>query len=169
MHHAIFVAVLVASVPASAEPPGLVPPITTPSAPDPVDPVDRESYRGELVALDGLSVLALITVPPLGLGTYVLSAPIDHERHGHTGRALTSLALRIGVPTALGYLAWQDTKSDDEGFIVVGMGILGGMALASLIDIAVLGGPDDAPRPPRIAPTLARSEGATMFGLSGTF
>jgi hypothetical protein len=139
------------------------------------------SYRAELFATDALSDFAIVTgfaaggIPSLvGAGGYLVGAPVIHMRHGHGGRAMASLAMRIALPVAGYWLGGRRMSSDDddEQFIAQGMLAMSGMLLAQTLDAVLLGGGDEEQvAPPRamIAPSLAATHGGLALGLGGSF
>jgi hypothetical protein len=142
---------------------------------------DHSSYRAELFAADALSDFVIVGgfaaggIPSLaGAGGYLIAAPVIHMRHGHGGRAMISLAMRLALPIAGYYLGGHQGSSDDddEQFIAQGVFAMGGMLLAQTLDTALLGGADEEqPAPPRamIAPSLAATHGGLALGLGGSF
>ena len=166
-------------------PPGLSPPGLIDRADDPPRPpglIDTEqghlpSYRAETLALDGLAVGAMLlaghgngVVGIAGLGTFLLGAPIVHARHGSATRAVTSLALRVGLPLAGGMIGARMFHGEDEeqvgGVILVG-GI--GALVAVVIDTAFLAGEQETRRPRTWTPTVRATRDGYTMGIGGAF
>jgi len=76
-------------------------------------------------------------------GVYVLGSPIAHFAHHNPGRGLGSLALRTGLPFALGGLglATADCAPEEEacGVGEAAIGTIVGMVAAIVIDAGALG------------------------------
>ncbi len=166
----LLVALVLAPMLAAADdlPPGLTPP-TAMSA-------DHRSYRGEVLLYDGISDALIVGglsgagggfPVMLGLGGYLVAGPDVHLRHGHTGRAIASLALRIALPSLGWYVGSQSGGDDPE--IAAGLLALGGMVIAQAVDIGVLARDDDPPPPRSIAPSIMPARGGATVGVSGSF
>ena len=97
------------------------------------------------------------------VGTYALVPAAIHLGKGHRDRELASVGLRVGLPIAAGYLAHQ---LDDEA---AGLGVLGGIGAAVLIDWLVLAQPKDKEAARYVTPTLMPSRGGAVMGLGGRF
>jgi hypothetical protein len=146
---------------------GMAPAVSSPTAPDSLEPSPLEAppatarrwYGGQTLLADGLSVLTMPIV--IGFGGYLLATPIIHVAHGRVGRAVGSLAMRVGFPFALAVVGAGGRSGgrgpSTEG-VVVG-GVLG-MATAIVIDAAVLAYEPAPKQPPVVA---GRSPGATLF------
>lgn len=193
---------LAASSTALAQP-SLTPP-TEPMAPaqpmlaPPVQPlVHVQDYRWQLVVADlatfGLGFATQSSAIPL-LG-YFGASPMVHAMHGNHGRALGSLGLRIGLPTA-GVLVGmavaaprcaresQEPQVDHEfwpdfcGGEEMAVGLLGGIGAAYLIDWMFLGRVQKSVAQPAVIHTRAFAanpilhidpQGGVSLGLGGTF
>jgi hypothetical protein len=129
---------------------------------EPEAPTVEHHYGAETFAADGISagvMLASLFLPStrgvvgsIGLGGYVLAAPALHLSHGNPGRALGSLGLRLGLPVALGaggaYVGFALASKGCVGIqcfgsVVVaallgGVGLVGGMVSASVLDGSLL-------------------------------
>lgn len=175
-------------------PPDLSPPGLTPEvAPATTDEPAVKSYWYQTLAADGLAItfVALAanghggdsdSLAKLGIGTYLLGAPLIHVSKGRPGRALGSLAMRVGLPfvgaligsalepTYKCYDEYDDCGPDGvSGEVVLGavLGVVG----ASLIDATVLA-KGDAPKAkaqPTWTPTARATHGGVALGLTGTF
>jgi hypothetical protein len=147
-------------------------------------------YGWQILLTDASGVAAGIAIgstgyPGSGLlvfsGGYVLGGPIVHLSHGHPGRALGSLGLRLGLPV-LGFSLplLQDPSCDSEGdcddlgqlVAALALGVVG-MGVASVIDWAVLGtSVEDVPveRGPTLVPQVsAGADGSLQIGVLGRF
>lgn len=155
-----------------------------PAAPPPPPPARREGavwYGWQTLITDGAAVLTTPAVPLLGVGAYVLGAPLVHALHGRGWTALGSLGLRVGAPVTGGFVAYAVQGKCSGEFCAVwpllgaGVGVVSAMAL----DAAVLARkprepadekPARAATAPRITPSAApRREGGFDVGLSGSF
>ncbi|HEU4405157.1 MAG TPA: hypothetical protein VFS43_07690 [Polyangiaceae bacterium] len=116
----------------------------------------------------------------LGLGTYLLGAPIVHAANGQFGKGVASLGLRVGVPVAgalgglmLGSATCREDDGWNENVCPLGQAALGsllGILAASTLDAAVLAKKEVRPRPAvSIAPAVLPTPRGTSFGLTGTF
>lgn len=113
-----------------------------------------ESYRYQTLAVDALG-LGLLVAGGIAEGdggrdtetsealftagglTMMFGAPIVHGVRGHGGRAVRSTLMRGGL-AGLGMLAAMGVRSGCDGFLCqldyVGYGLLGGFALAAVLD-----------------------------------
>jgi hypothetical protein len=166
-------------------PPGMAP-LREPAQPI-VQPHGVESYRLQTLAADGLALALLVAAAnshgsdgdktaQLGLGTYLLGAPLVHAAHGRTSRALGSLAMRVGIPIAAAYVgaglaSRNDSCSDCNDSALGGavFGLMLGMVTAATLDTALLAKGDELPAPPRFAPSVAPTQGGMSFGVAGSF
>lgn len=153
--------------------------------PEPRTSEARERWYGwQTLLVDGMSLVATPLAPPLGLGGYLLGAPIVHLANGHVGIAGLDLLLRVGLPAGGAMLACLgDRCQGDLGGLAAAVGLGIGALGAIAIDGAVLAreetartpkGDGAAKRAPArafsIAPGAApRREGGVDFGVSGTF
>ncbi len=103
-------------------------------------PTYRHWYGGQLLVADAVSVVALI-VPPLGLTGYLLVAPSVHSSHGHGGKALASVGLRVGMPVGGGLLGLAGGSGGNDPYPIV-IGIAAGMLGAIIVDDAVIANED---------------------------
>jgi hypothetical protein len=179
---------LPAPVVVQAEAPVLVTNAPAPRQADAVVPRRKAGqwYGWQTLVCDGVSVLTVVVV--VGIGGYLLCAPIVHVAHGRGLIALADLGLRVGAPVAgafagagLGYLADDASgrNSTYGGAALVG-GVLGfgvGLLGAVIVDAAVLAR-EDAPLDGRearqsqftILPVVGpRSLGGLDVGLGGVF
>lgn len=89
-----------------------------------------------------------------GMGALLLGGPLVHASHGHGGRALASLSLRVALPT-VGFMVGMHRESCSsyeclkEGSF---WGAATGSAIASLVDVSL----------------LARDEGESLSRADGT-
>lgn len=144
--------------------------------------VEDVSYRGHIVASDGVAVALMIGalatdnegLADASLVTAGLGAPMVHLAHGNPGRAVGSLALRAGATfggLALG-AAVCDSGGSSEGFECLGPVLIGGAlgyGAAAIIDAAVLGHQTRTVRPLPVAPRLAMSRDSVQLGIGGSF
>jgi hypothetical protein len=153
--------------------------------PEPKASEARERWYGwQTLLVDGASALATPVAPPLGLGGYLLGAPIVHLANGHIGIAGLDLLLRVGLPAGGAMLACLgDRCRGDFGGLGVAIGLGFGALGAIVIDGAVLAreetshppNADDASRRPparafSFAPGAApRREGGIDVGVTGMF
>ncbi len=110
-----------------------------------VDPAPRRQWYGwQTLLVDaaavGFVVVGLRTqstpVGYTGVLTYLFGGPVVHAAHGRGGATLGSLALRLGVPLATGWILTggsEDRASDAPGF-----GVSVGVPLAIALDATVL-------------------------------
>ena len=179
---AVSIVLTLASV-ARADPPGLTP--VEPAAPA----TDSGSYRLQTAAFDvGTVLLGIASERASGgagglaidaaIGTYVAGPALVHLYHHHPGRALASVALRVGLPLIGGYLGASsvNTSSPDCDECGIGAAILGGlvgMIAASAFDIGYLSRGETAAvqpstPPPPAMPALAPTRSAVV-GLAFAF
>jgi hypothetical protein len=117
-----------------------------------------ESYRHQTLVVDGIG-LALLVAGGLSEGeggrdtaasealftagglTMLVGAPLVHGIRGHRGRAAGSALMRAGLASAGMFVAVSINRGCD-GLLCeldyVGYGVLGGLALATLLDAAYL-------------------------------
>jgi hypothetical protein len=176
---------------AAAEPPGLTvaPPGLAPVVELPAPPPLEPSYRGQTAIVDGVALglffIAISTndepVGYLSLGAYVGGAPLVHLAHHRPGHAAGSLALRVGLPFVGGLLGEKlgeqtqcsgindGTCASGGRYERMGLGIIGGMIAAMVIDTAVLAKGDEAPAPASWSPAIAARRDGITLGFSGSF
>lgn len=172
-----------ASTAAFAEPTGV------PSQPQPVpEPPLIESYRLQTALADGAALLTLAagagssdsSTFKLGIGIYLLGAPIVHLMHHRPSRAFGDLALRAAIPAAATLLllsAHRDPCSSpganyrctDWGALGLwAVGLIGGATVASVLDTSLLAKGDDPPAR-SWSPAIAPSHGGATLGVAGSF
>jgi hypothetical protein len=185
MVHLATIAVVLglASTAAFAEPAGV------PSQAQPMSqPPLIESYRLQTVLADGAALLTLAagagssdsSTFKLGVGIYLLGAPIVHLVHHRPGRAFGDLALRAGIPAAATLLLVAahtnpcsspdaNYRCTDWGALAVwGIGLIGGATLASVLDTSLLAKGDDPPAR-SWSPAITPSHGGVTLGVAGSF
>ncbi len=151
-------------------------------------------YGYQTLGTDGLALLLLGAgvaadgdngemLAKFSIGTYLLGAPLVHVAHDRSTRALGSLALRAGLPL-VGYMIGSALEHDEpvcEGDIhdcyyddSIGesvLGVMAGVAIASIVDAAMLA--DSAPpkAKPQAAwtPSARAMHGGFALGLAGNF
>jgi hypothetical protein len=119
----------------------------------------------------------------LGVGGYLVGAPLVHASHGNGARALASATLRLGGPFALGLAGFavgqaicsEESKNHPDVTcpqVASFFGVLGGMVVASLVD-AIFIAREPAKRPTsqmvHVAPSVALARSGAHFGLLGEF
>jgi hypothetical protein len=111
-------------------------------------------------------------------GTYALGSPVIHYLNGGgPGRSLGSVAMRLGLPVAGGFIGMAavscDHEGEDCGWDELGGLLIGGtigVGAAVFIDDFVLAQKERHVVRPMWAPTVAPSAGGGMtFGIAGTF
>lgn len=176
-------ALAVSSAHAGGEgPPGAA--LARPGAADvPARAVEKRWYGWKILAVDAASVAVLAAgaddglFTTVGAGGLVLGAPAVHLSHGHGGRALGSLGLRVAAPTVVGLVALAACSNDDEEGAAFGclghfaMGFTAGAGAAMIIDLVRATDEIEAspPAAPALAPVLAVSEAGAQLGLAGRF
>jgi len=182
---------------AAAQPPGEVPPIEPfqPIPPVQEPPPESQSYMRTIAGVDVVAGAAVTTGALLGMicfsntfygeendhascpmavgafvggfGVYAIGSPVVHMTRGNPGRALASLALRVGLPAAAIAMTIDDEADDSSGWLI--LGTVGG---AMLFDWMVLARPGlgDSPRPPpSMQPAFTPTRGGATLGLGGVF
>ena len=150
------------------------------------------SYGWQIGLVDGASILLFLSgagsdnesTGMLGIGGYLLGGPMVHSGHGHHGRALGSLALRVGLPVLLAKVAVGFDNCDPQTVDYCGEDelahrLLGGMIgvlAASSLDWFVLGREEaDESRAGiplgglRLQPTLVPTASGAQLGVVGHF
>lgn len=160
----------------------------------PAEPAPSRWYGWQTLTTDGASLLVAIMggaasssgIGYVGLGGYLLGAPVVHLAHGNPGRGAASFVLRAGLPVlgfAAGYALFHhpDRSSGDWNFSGLGEGALmalGGMGACVALDAALFAresSPDEerAPSPPPYRPTMTPQvgyvRGGALAGVGGTF
>jgi len=161
-----------------------------PAPPTPAESHEQATrwYGYQTLATDGVALLFFVpaqssassaTKQGFAMGTltmYGVGAPIVHLAHGHVGKALLDLGLRVGMPLALGAAGYAIGASSREqadglgGVVGAGFGALLGAAGASAIDAIVVARepvspPCATPAPAAEAPRSSAKIEPT-FGLS---
>jgi hypothetical protein len=168
-------------------------PAAAPFAASPASTGHESWYGWQPLLVDAASIASMVgggfaqgaagdTAIVFGSAGVVLGAPMIHLGHGHTGKAATSLALRILLPLGatltgalVGDLAAPRASSPGTGWYeAMGgfAGLLSGGALAIGIDDVVLSREAVAPpaeRHPTIEPRISSVRGGATFGVGGTF
>jgi hypothetical protein len=148
---------------------------------------ERHWYGGPILIADaaaftlvvGSQLARLHTKVPIGFGlaTFVLAPPVAHTLHGHWGRGLGSLGLRLGLPV-LGGLALAGgigtCHQDDDSCYAEGalLGALVGMGVAASVDQLTAFDRHETSAKPRaliVVPTLAVGRAGGSIGLAGLF
>jgi hypothetical protein len=158
---------------AAAEPPA----VATPTPPDP--PAGEPSYRFQTATVDaiaiGLTTLAFSAKSDgsgyLGIGTYLLGAPIVHIVHDHPGRAAGSFGLRVLLPFIGGVIG--DKQGGCHGDACdsgnAGLGLFSGMVAATVLDTLWLAEGDEAPPRASWSPTVSAGHAGVSLGVTGSF
>jgi hypothetical protein len=151
-------------------------------APEPDEAV--ASYRTTTLKPDGvalgLAVAGIATSESslgfLGAGTYAVGAPLVHLTKQRYGRALASVALRVGLPllgVLIGDSIPRDCPAGDcmTGSRAVGIGFGAGVVTAIALDTIFLAQGDPPPRRPQTAwsPVAAPTRGGLALGVAGEF
>lgn len=141
---------------------------------------ERRWYGHQTLLVDGASIAALFADPGLGAGGLILGGPVVHTAHGHVGKALGSLGLRVGAPIAGGAagMAFEGAASGGcsgewgclRGAVV---GFFVGAVSAIAIDSAVLAN-EDVPASERgpsvgLKPSISIGKRDLAAGLTGWF
>jgi hypothetical protein len=158
----------------AAAQPGLVP-AAPPTVEASAEPATRW-YGWQILAIDaaalGVAAASDGEGAELALTSLVLSGPLVHAFHGHGGRALGSLGLRLGAPIAGAYamaaMCEAGGGGDDDwgclGEIVLGFGV--GAAVAEVYDVYRA---RDEVGPPRFTPSVRVADGGASVGIGGSF
>lgn len=147
-----------------------------PDVPTDVTTNDREWYGWETLICDGASI---VTSPLLiGIGGYVLCAPIVHLGNGEPVKALASFGLRLGAPVGLGIGFAAIEIGTHNGRCEFGCGFTGlfvgagiGIVSAIAIDAAALARKDvrKTQKGSAIVPTGSARGDRVELGVAGTF
>jgi hypothetical protein len=203
MRAAVIAALLATSVAPSlarAEPPGLVIPVPVaepvfvrPIAMTVVEtPGEPKSYRWQMLSVDAAAIASIGIAfdrhshdwLELGVGSYVVGAPIIHAANGHGMRALGSIVLRVTLPV-LGGFAGAGLDKPQCGDTISGApadfcdgtfpgpnlqkGVALGVLAAIVIDTWLVARPERQ-RPRRSwSPTAAALHGGASVGVAGAF
>ena len=139
--------------------------------------VHHRWYGWQIFVIDGavigLVATALVTSEwapgVVAFAAYELGGPIVHWSHGHLWTGLGSLGLRNAVPMALIEIFANDHSEESEmPHSSAIYALCAGVALAMLIDGAVLGH-DQVEERPRMAPWILPNRTAGGVALSGRF
>lgn len=110
-----------------------------------------EDFSGQLVVI--------------GAMMYVSWGAFAHHDAGHDGRAVASVVVRVGLPTAAGLVAHDRGASTAASFLAAGGGVVAGMA----VDWA-LARPDRRPAPAPLSIYVApRPTGGAIAGVTGAW
>jgi hypothetical protein len=166
---------------------------SAPSFAQSAEPAEETHWYGwQTLLADGASFTLLFSslasdsgqaLPALGLGAFLLGGPVIHLAHDRGGVAAGSLALRVGLPVAGGFIGLKaseckrvnDYSCDDPGeglAVVVGtfLGASVGALVASGIDAAALAQKTTPRRAGvQLTPELTPVSGGLRAGLRGTF
>lgn len=157
--------------PASGAGPGATAPASEQAEPE------RESYGWQIALADVAGTVLLVETDhghgsaSAGLMVYALGGPLVHVAHDQGGRALASLALRVGLPLASawvwgGHCSSSDDDCDNAGTVAIGV-ILGALT-AMVIDATALSHPVKATRP-AWAPQVTATPQRVSLGVLGRF
>lgn len=149
-----------------------------PSAPsqtaDTTQKKEKEWYGWQTLICDGASV---VTAPiGVGIGGYLLCAPIVHFAHGQPLAGIGSLGLRLGAPLGLaiaGGVLERGVSSGGtgRGYAGAAVGFVLGIATAITLDAALLARKEvkNTEKKPTIVPTGNAQSGRIELGVAGTF
>jgi hypothetical protein len=175
-----------AAAPPSPElsPPSLTAPVSagpgaTAPASEQAEP-ERESYGWQIAIADVAATVLLLESDHsrgsanAGLAVYALGGPIVHLAHDQGGRALASVALRVGLPLASawlwgGHCSSSDDDCDSEGAVAIG--VILGVVTAMVIDATALSHPVKATKPAGAtwAPQLTATPQRVALGVLARF
>jgi hypothetical protein len=169
-----------ASLRAAGSPPGGPPPEQADEEDTAEEPARSPStwYGWQTLISDGAALVTAPLVPPLGLATYLLGAPLVHLGHGRPLAGLGSLGLRAGAPIlggALGVALERSASGCSGDFCGLGGLLLGGVvgvATAVALDSAVLArekAPLEGTRTAFVPSVTPRLEGGVDVGVGGAF
>lgn len=177
--------------PASADPesPPSVAPLRTPAlasaAPGAASPpaaepeVEYEHYGWQIVIADAATTVLFVNGQGKpGLALYALAGPMIHGAHEQAGRAMGSLALRLGLPVLSAWTwGWyahsgcapHDDDCETDGAVAIGLVL--GFATAMVLDATVLA---HAAKPRRTAsatwmPQVTATPQRVALGVLGRF
>lgn len=185
-----------AEIPLRSAPPSAPPPVTTLRPAEGEPRARTEWYGWQTLTLDGATFVVAVAgsaaakspIPGLlACGFFVVSGSIVHGFRGRGSAALTSLALRAGIPAAGtllgGLIGFVFTSGETNS--AVGSGVFGalfggaiggglGVLTASALDAALLGYqtvPDAEKKNSglRFSPTVQFSPQGAHAGIAGTF
>ena len=166
--------------------PGVHPAMAHPATADIPESTQVERYGWQIGLLDTAAFLMVVSaagsdsggLAVVGGGTYLLGGPSVHAARGHAGRALGSLALRVGLPLLGAQILQSGSSCDPEfedscGDDDMGRKIVGGMAgvlAAGVIDWFILGKEEHKVGSARLQPSIAPTPGGGgQIGLMGVF
>jgi hypothetical protein len=142
------------------------------------------SLEGRDASIDYVASNTLMAVGGIG---YFVGAPIVHLAHKRYGRAGVSIAIRTGLPMALGAFAAQFATCSPQalfcGMDEFATGFAVGAVAAAVVDSTLIApwssksavepepvaGVSRAPARPSISPRLVATPGLAMLGIGGQF
>jgi hypothetical protein len=150
-----------------------------PQAPE--EPVLVESYRATTLVMDGVAVVLVAAGEDsslIGIPLYVLGPPIVHMTKGRPGRAVASLAMRVGLPllgVVIGDSIPQDCGPTGDCMtapsmnVVIGLGT--GIVAASALDAIFLARGDEPSAKLKTSwqPVAHSTRGGFALGIAGQF
>lgn len=152
---------------------------TSTSSVAPQQQPNRRWYGGTILAMDAIAYAAMGAAfldrnvgsftAPIGVGMFLLSAPINHGGRYRWGAAGASFGLRVGLPLtafALGGAAACSGDSCSPGPLIALTAL--GMLTASAIDAAALSY-ETLPPSLGVVPTLSVARGRVEVGAAGSF
>lgn len=104
--------------------------------------------------------------------TLLLGSPITHAVHGHYGKATGSLAMRLGlgfIGMVTGFAAYEGCDGIACEADGMAYGMLGGLALASVIDAATLANEKVDVEAAPVSPSVGVTRGGATVGLGGAW
>lgn len=140
------------------------------SPPRPPELPRTESYGRYLLMVDGINLVAAPLL--VGIGGYLLAAPIVHLQHEHPGRAAISLGMRLAFPIVGGLTgSLFSDRCDREAPVCLPPAFVAGVAIgiltAAIVDAAVLG--SGGPAPPSKKASLTPRIGLGYLGAAVQF
>lgn len=158
-------------------PPGAAPSMQAAAVP-PDEPVETRWYGWQILAVDVASIAVLAAgeddalFSSIGAGGWVLGGPAVHLVHGHGGRAVGSLALRLAAPIAGAMIASAACPGDENDEVFgcldnIAIGLVAGAGAAMVIDIVLA--TEEVESPPPVAPVLMVTDAGAQVGLAGRF
>lgn len=157
--------------------PGLTVPLEQPQDTEIVD----KGYTGQILLVDAVGIATIFAAGSTenevlawaGVGVLAAGPAVVHAKHGRSGEAIASLAMRpaltIGGIYAGAKLGYDPNCDDLCGF---GEAIIGGMAgygLAVIIDSAYLARTKRTTREANWMPTINATSSSVQLGLGGRF
>jgi hypothetical protein len=132
------------------------------------------SLEGRDASIDYVASNTLMAVGGIG---YFVGAPIVHLAHKRYGRAGVSIAIRTGLPMALGAFAAQFATCSPQA-LFCGMDefatgfdstLIAPWSSKSAVEPEPVAGVSRAPARPSISPRLVATPGLAMLGIGGQF